>query len=77
MQRGKRGLNADRRFCGVNADRKIIQRDLNDIVADLGGVVRIVGQRLIVRYQDVDLIELAGVLQLHTALQRSDIMTEM
>ena len=77
MQRGQRGLHADRRFLRVDPDRKIVQNDIHDVVPDLPGIVGVVRQRLIVRDQNVDLVERAGILQLHAPLQRADIMAEM
>ena len=77
MQRRKCGLHADRGFFRIDADRKIIQRHPDHVVADLARVVGIVRQRLVVRDQNVDLIEFSGILQFHTAFQRADVVTEM
>ncbi len=62
---------------GVDAHSQIIQCYLQNILAHLLRVVGVVGQSLCVGDHDIDLIELAGVLQPDTLLQRADIMADM
>ena len=69
MKSRQSGLNADRGLCRVNSHRQIIQDHIDDIVPDLAGVIGVVGQRLVIGDQDVDLIIFTGVLKLDAALQ--------
>ena len=77
MQRRKSGLHTDRRLGRIDSHRQIVQYYVDDVVSDLSGVVRIVGQRLVIGDQNIDLVEFAGILELYASLQRSDIVTEM
>ncbi len=77
MQSRQGRLDADVGFIGIDADRQIIQCDLDDIVPDLLGIIIVVGEGLIVCDQDVDLVEFTGILQFDAALQRPHIMAQM
>ena len=77
MKSRQRGLNADRCLFRVNSHRQIIQDHIDDIVPDLAGVVGVVGQRLVIGDQNVDLIIFTGVLKFNAALQGADIMAEV
>ena len=70
-------LNQNRRLLRVNSRRQIIQRYIDDVPANLLRIVRIVRQRLRVRDHDVDFVVIAAVLQLHSAAQRSYIMSDV
>ena len=59
MECRKSALHADCGLCGVESDRKIIQHDIDDVVADLAGIVGVVRQGLVICDKDIDLIELA------------------
>ena len=70
-------LNQNRRLLRINSRRQIIQRYIDDVLANLLRIVRIVRQRLCVRDHDVDFVVIAAVLQLHSAAQRSYIMSDV
>jgi len=59
------GLDEDIRLFRVNADRKIVQRDLHNVLAHALRVLGVVGQRLRVRNHDVNFVIFSGILQLH------------
>ena len=59
MKSRKCALHADCGLGGIEAHRKIVQHDIDDIVADLAGIVGIVGQSLVVCNEDIDFIEFA------------------
>ena len=63
------GLDENMGLGGVDAAGQIIQRHLQNVLAHLLRVVRIVGQRLCVCNHDVNFIEFTGVLQLYAAAQ--------
>ena len=71
------GLNEDVGLGGVDAHGQIVQRHLQNVLAHLLRVVGVVGQRLCVSDHDVDLIELAGVLQPDALLQGANVMAHM
>lgn len=77
MQRRQGRLDADRRPVRVDAGGQVVQRHVDDVVPDLAGIVRIVGERLIVRDEDVHLVKAAGVLQLHPPPERADIVPQV
>lgn len=56
---------------------QVVQRHLKDILANLFGVLRVVGQRLRVGNHDVDFIVTIGILQLHPLFERPCIMAYM
>ena len=70
-------LDKQRRFLRIQTARKIVQRNLNDILAHFLRIVGIIRQRLRIRDHDENLVVLAGVLELHPALQRTDIVADM
>ena len=70
-------LDEDGRFRRVDAARKVVERDLDYVLTNLFGVVGVVGQCLRVSYHDENLLELARILQLHTASQRADEVSQM
>ena len=69
MKRGKRRLHTDRCLCRVKAYGQVIQNDIDDVIPDLSGVVRVVCKCLVIRDQNIDLVEFAGVLKFDAALQ--------
>ena len=77
MERREGGLHADGGLGGVDAHGEVVQHDVDDILPDLAGVVGVVGQGLIVGDEDVDLVEAAGILKLHPALQGAHIVAQM
>ena len=77
MERRQGGLDADGDLLRVETDGEVVQHDVDDVIPDLGGVVRVIRQGLVVGDEDVDLIIQAGVLQLHPTLQGTYIMTQV
>ena len=77
MERREGGLHADGGLGGVDAHGEVVQHDVDDILPDLAGVIGVVGQGLIVGDEDVDLVEAAGILKLHPALQGAHIVAQM
>ena len=77
MQGRQGALHADGGLFRIQADAQVIQHHVDNILPDLAGIVGIIRQRLVVRDQDIDLVELSGILQFHAALQGADIMTEV
>ena len=77
MKCGKCRLDADCGLVGINAHGQVVQDNVDDVVPDLARVVRIVREGLVICDQNVDLVELARVLKLHTAPERPDIVSEM
>ena len=75
MQRRNTGLNADKGLIRVDTCGEIIEGDLNDVITYLLRVIPVIGQGLIVCDEDVDLVELAGVLKLYSPLERTHIMS--
>lgn len=71
------GLDEDVCLGGVDAHGQIVQSDLQDVLAHLLRVVGVVGEGLCVSDHDIDLVELARVLQPDTLLQRADIVADM
>ena len=69
MKRGKRRLHTDRCLRRVKAYGQVIQNDIDDVIPDLSGVVRVVCKCLVIRDQNIDLVEFAGVLKFDAALQ--------
>ena len=61
----------------VDAHSQIVQRHLQHVLAHLLRVIGVVRQGLRVGDHDKDLVELAGVLQPDTLLQRADIVADM
>ena len=57
--------------------RQAFEGDFDDVLAHLFGMLGVVGQRLRVRDHDENLVVLAGVLELHPALQRTDVVADM
>ena len=70
-------LDEERRNLRIKADGEIVQGNLDDILANLFRVLEIVGQRLRVGDHDEDFVEFAGVLKLHAAPERPDIVSDM
>ena len=58
-------LDEDFRLFRVDADRKIVQRDLHNVLAHALRVLGVVGRRLCVRNHDVSVDMYSGILQLH------------
>ena len=75
MQRRDTGLNADKGLIRVDTCREIIEGDLDDVITYLLRVIPVIGERLVVGNEDVDLVELAGVLKLHSPLERTYIVS--
>ena len=71
------GLDEDVGLGGVDAHGQIVQRHLQDVLAHLLRVVGVVGQRLRIGDHDVDLIELAGILQADALFQGADVVAHM
>ena len=71
------GLDEDVCLGGVDAHGQIVQSDLQDVLAHLLRIVGVVGEGLCVSDHDIDLVELARVLQPDTLLQRADIVADM
>ena len=71
------GLDEDVCLGGVDAHGQIVQSDLQDVLAHLLRVVGVVGEGLCVSDHDIDLVELARVLQPDTLLQRADIVADV
>ena len=62
---------------GVDAHGQIVQSDLQDVLAHLLRIVGVVGEGLCVSDHDIDLVELARVLQPDTLLQRAYIVADV
>ena len=58
----------------IEADREVVERDLEDVGLELFRMLEVVGQRLHVGDQHVGVV---FVLQAHAVLQRADVMAEM
>ena len=71
------GLDEDVCLGGVDAHGQIVQSNLQDVLAHLLRVIGVVGEGLCVGDHDIDLVELARVLQPDTLLQRADIVADM
>ena len=71
------GLDEDVCLGGVDAHGQIVQSDLQDVLAHLLRIVGVVGEGLCVSDHDIDLVELARVLQPDTLLQRADIVADV
>ena len=71
MQRRDTGLNADKGLIRVDTCGEIIEGDLDDVITYLLRVIPVIGQGLIVRDEDVDLVELTRVLKLYSPLERT------
>ena len=71
------GLDEDVGLGGVDAHGQVVQRHLQDVLAHLLRVVGVVGQRLRIGDHDVDLIELAGILQADALFQGADVVAHM
>ena len=71
------GLDEDVDLVGVQTAGQIVQCHLQDVLADLLRVIGIVRQGLRVSDHNIDLVELAGVLQAHALLQRANIVANM
>lgn len=73
---GDLGLDENDTFFGVDADRKIVESDLDEVSSDFFGVAGIVGQGLEVGDKNVELV-FTGILELDTIFERADIVTEV
>ena len=62
---------------GVQTAGQIVQCHLQDVLADLLRVIGVVRQGLRVSDHNIDLVELAGVLQAHALLQRANVVANM
>ena len=71
------GLDEDVCLGGVDAHGQIVQSDLQDVLAHLLRIVGVVGEGLCVSDHDIDLVELARVLQPETLLQRAYIVADV
>ena len=71
------GLDKDRGFFRIKTCRQVIERNLQNILADLLRVIRIVCERLGVSDHDIDIAVLAGILKLYSSSKRSYIMSYM
>ena len=76
-QLGNLGLDQQGGAGRVQAAGQVIQRHLDDVAAHLFRVVGVIGEGLGVGDHDEDLIEGAGVLQLHPAPQRTHIVAHV
>ena len=76
-QFGHHGLNKNGGFFGIKAAGQIIQRHLQNVAAHLLRVLGVVGQGLSVGDHDVDLVELAGVLQPDPLFQGTHVMADV
>ena len=65
------GLNADKGLIRIDTCGEIIEGDLDDVITYLLRVIPVIGQGLIVRDEDVDLVELTRVLKLYSPLERT------
>ena len=71
------GLDKDVRLGRVDAHSQIIQCHLQDVLAHFLRVIGVIGQGLCVRDHNIDLVELAGILQTDTLFQGADIVAHM
>ena len=71
------GLDEDVDLVGVQTAGQIVQCHLQDVLADLLRVIGVVRQGLRVSDHNIDLVELAGVLQAHALLQRANVVANM
>ena len=76
-QFGDLRLDEERRLCGVEAHREVVQRDFDDVLTHLFRIVGVVGERLRVGDHDEYLVEFSRVLQFDAAAQRTYEMTQM
>ena len=67
-QLGHLRLDKQYGFLRVQAAGQVIQRHLDDILADLFRIVHIVRQRLSVRNHNINLIKFPGILQFYSSL---------
>ena len=70
-------LYEDRRTLGVDAARKVVERDLDDVLAHLVRIVGVVRERLCVGDHDEYLLVESRLLQLDASRQRSDEVSQM
>ena len=77
VQSGQSRLDADCCFFGVDTHRKVVEHNVDDVVADFVGVVGVVGQRLVVGDKNVNLVELSRILKLNAPFERADVMSEV
>ena len=70
-------MDEDVDLVGVQTAGQIIQCHLQDVLADLLRVIGVVRQGLRVSDHNIDLVELAGVLQAHALLQRANVVANM
>ena len=70
-------LDEERRFRGVETHREVVQRHFDDILTHLFRVVGIVGERLRIGDHNEYFVELARVLQLDAAAERTHEVAQM
>lgn len=70
-------LNKQVGFRRIQPAGEVIQGHLQNVFPDFVGMVGIVGEGLRVGDHDVDPVKFAGILQLHPAAQRADIVAQM
>ena len=70
-------LDIERTFLRIKTSRKVVESHLSDILSNLLRVISIVSQRLNISHEHKHFVEVASILQLHTSLKRTDIMTQM
>ena len=71
------GLHEHHGLRWIKSACHVVERDFDDILTNLLGIVHIVGQCLRIGDHDVYFIVLARILQLNAPLERADVMSEM
>ena len=76
-QFGHGTLNEDVRLLGVEARREVVEGHLNDVLTNLLGIIGVVREGLSIGNHHENLVELARVLQFHTAAERAYVVADM
>ena len=76
-QLGNVALDEERAFFGVEAGREPVECDIDDALAQLFGVVGVIGEGLHVGHEHKHFVVVASVLQFHAAAQRADVVAQM
>ena len=74
---GNLALDEEHAFLGIKAGSEVVESHLDDVLTDLLGVVGIIGEGLHVGHEHEHTVVVALILQLDTAAQRADVVSEM
>ena len=65
------------RLLGIKTSREVVEGHLDDVLTNLLGIVGVVREGLCVGNHHENLVELARVLQFHTAAERAYVVADM